>query len=157
MNLPLWPAGVELLFFSLLSSANDQQHSSSSHTGRLSRCGAKSFLIRLNYCIARLGGLNNRQLDHLQRVQNSAARVIYRVRQRENITPTLRTLHWLPIRMRIICFVERYMPVRALRSSCSGILLKVIVPRKTIGQSSFSVAAHRCGMTCLSIFVRLSP
>ena len=115
------------------------------------------FLSRLNYCIARLGGLNNRQLDHLQRVQNSAARVIYRVRQRENITPTLRTLHWLPIRMRIICFVERYMPVRALRSSCSGILLKVIVPRKTIGQSSFSVAAHRCGMTCLSIFVRLSP
>ena len=32
------------------------------------------------------------------------------------------------------------MPVRALRSSCNGILLKVTVPRKTIGQSSFSVA-----------------
>ena len=117
-------------------------------------------LSRLDYCNAILGGLNNRQLDRLQRVQNSAARVIYRVRQREHITPTLRTLHWLPIRMRIIfkictymfkaihglgpdyinCFVERYMPVRALRSSCSGILLKVTVPRKTIGQSSFSVA-----------------
>ena len=40
----------------------------------------------------------------------------------------------------INCFVERYMPVRALRSSCNGILLKVTVPRKTIGQSSFSVA-----------------
>ena len=40
----------------------------------------------------------------------------------------------------INCFVERYMPVRALRSSCSGILLKVTVPRMTIGQSSFSVA-----------------
>ena len=36
------PAGVELLFFSLLSSANDQKHSPSSHTGRVSRCGAKS-------------------------------------------------------------------------------------------------------------------
>ena len=35
------PAGVEQLFFSLLSSANDQQHSPSSHTGRVSRCGAK--------------------------------------------------------------------------------------------------------------------
>ena len=32
------------------------------------------------------------------------------------------------------------MPVRALRSSCNGILLKVTVPRKTIGQSSLSVA-----------------
>ena len=40
----------------------------------------------------------------------------------------------------INCFVERYMPVRALRSSCNGISLKVTVPRKTIGQSSFSVA-----------------
>ena len=77
-----------------------------------------------------------------------------------HITPSLRRLHWLPIRMRIMfkictymfkaihglgpeyinCFVERYMPVRALRSSYNGILLKVTVPRKTIGQSSFSVA-----------------
>ena len=34
------------------------------------------------------------------------------------------------------------MSVRAFRSSCSGIrfILKVTVPRKTIGQSSFSVA-----------------
>ena len=116
-------------------------------------------LSRLDYCNALLGGLNNRQLDRLQRAQNSAARVVYRVRQRDHITPTLRTLHWLPIRMRISfkictymfkaihglgpeyinCVVERYMPVRALRSSCNGILLKVTVPRKTIGQSSFTV------------------
>ena len=40
----------------------------------------------------------------------------------------------------INCVVERYMPVRALRSSCNGILLKVTVPKKTIGQSSFAVA-----------------
>ena len=92
-------------------------------------------LTRLDYCNALLGGLNNRQLDRLQRVQNPAACDIYRVRQRDHITPTLRTLHWLPISMRIIfkictymfksshglgpdyinCFVERYMPVRALR------------------------------------------
>ena len=85
----------------------------------------------LDYCNALLGGLNNRQLDRLQRVQNSAARVVYRVRQRDHITPLLRTLHWLPIRMRISfkictymfkaihglgpeyinCVVERYMPV----------------------------------------------
>ena len=107
-------------------------------------------LSRLDYCNALLGGLNNRQLDRLQRAQNSAARVVYRVRQRDHITPTLRTLHWLPIRMRIRfkictymfkanCVVERYMPVRALLSSCNGILLKVTVPRKTIGQSSFAV------------------
>ena len=117
-------------------------------------------ISRLDYGNALLGGLNNRQLDRLQRVQNSAARVVYRVRKRDHIIPTLRTLHWLPIRMRISfkictymfkaihglgpeyinCVVERYMPVRALRSSCNGILLKVTVPRKTIGQSIFAVA-----------------
>ena len=76
-------------------------------------------------------------------------------RQTAGTIPSLRRLHWLPIRMRIMfkctymfkaihglgpeyinCFVERYMPVRALRSSCNGILLKVTVPRKTIGQAS---------------------
>ena len=41
----------------------------------------------------------------------------------------------------INCVVECCMPVRALRSSCNGILLKVTVPRKTIGQSSFAVAS----------------
>ena len=115
----------------------------------LRRCGCTNAWSIL------LGGLNNRQLDRLQRVQNSAARVVYRVRQRDHITPTLRTLHWLPIRMRISfkictymfkaihglgpeyinCVVERYMPVRV--TSCNGILLKVTVPRKTIGQSNF--------------------
>ena len=43
-------------------------------------------LSRLDYCNAPLlGGLNNRQLDRHQGVHNSAARVIYRVRQREHI------------------------------------------------------------------------
>ena len=39
----------------------------------------------------------------------------------------------------INCVVDRYMPARVLRSSCNGILLKVTLPRKTIGQSSFTV------------------
>ena len=66
-------------------------------------------LSRVDYCNALLGGLNNRQSDRLQRVQNSAARVIYRVRQHEHITPTLRTLHWIPIRMRTIFKICTYM------------------------------------------------
>ena len=116
-------------------------------------------LSRLDYCNALFGGLNISHFDRLQRLQKSAARVVYRVRKRDHITPTIRTLHWLPIRMRISfkictymikaihglgleyinCVVERYMPVRALRSSCNDILLKVTVPRNTIGLSSFAV------------------
>ena len=80
-------------------------------------------------CNALLGGVNNRQLDRLQRVQNSAARVVYRVRQRDHITPTLRTLHWLPIRMRIsfkICtyiYVQSHSWLRArIHQRCCGTL-----------------------------------
>ena len=47
----------------------------------------------------------------------------------------------------INCFVERYMPVCALRSSCNGI---PTVPRKTIGQSSFAVAGPQMWNDLLS-------
>lgn len=40
-------------------------------------------------------------MQKLQYVQNSAARILMRVRKRERITPILRTLHWLPAHSRI--------------------------------------------------------
>ena len=43
------------------------------HNGRVSRCGVKFVLRRLDYsnCNALLGGLNNRQLDRIQRVHRT--------------------------------------------------------------------------------------
>ena len=41
------------------------------------------------------------QIERLQRIQNKAARLITRTRQRDHITPVLRTLHWLPVCHRI--------------------------------------------------------
>ena len=58
-------------------------------------------LSRLDYCNGLHGGLNNGLTNRLQRAQNSAARVINRVRRRDHITPILRSLHWLPIKMRV--------------------------------------------------------
>ena len=46
-------------------------------------------LSRLNYCNGLLGGLNNGLTNRLQRAQNSAARVINRVRRRDHVTPIL--------------------------------------------------------------------
>ena len=47
------------------------------------------------------GILAQSSIDPLQRVQNAAARLITGTGTRENITPALRSLHWLPVKFRI--------------------------------------------------------
>ena len=48
-----------------------------------------------------LYGLPNSQLFPLQRIQNSAARLVTRCKRRDHVTPILRQLHWLPVQQRI--------------------------------------------------------
>jgi hypothetical protein len=84
------------------------------------------------------------QLGRLQRVQNTAARIISGKKRRDHITvtPVLRELHWLPVEERV-CYkilmqtfkcmnglapsylsnmLNLYSPARALRSADSNIL-----------------------------------
>ena len=58
-------------------------------------------MSRLDYGNSLLYGLPMTQISRLQRVQNTAARLIKRLPKSCHITPVLENLHWLPIAKRI--------------------------------------------------------
>ena len=57
--------------------------------------------MHLDYCNSIFSGLPHSYLLPLQRIQNTAARLVTLSRKSEHITPILRSLHWLPIHHRI--------------------------------------------------------
>ena len=53
---------------------------------------------KLDYCNSLYSGISQANLNKLQRIQNSLARVITNTSKYQHITPTLKKLHWLPIK-----------------------------------------------------------
>jgi hypothetical protein len=56
---------------------------------------------RLDYCNSLLYGASAHNIQRLQRVQNTLARVVTGTKRRDHIRPVLRDLHWLPVAQRI--------------------------------------------------------
>ena len=119
---------------------------------------------RLDSCNSLLYGLPAVLTDKLQRLQNTAARLVTRTRKYDHITSVLRQLHWLPIQQRIVFkillqtyralhgmapvyirdLLIPYSPARNLRSSTDRLLLTI--PRtkcRRYGDRAFSVSAPR--------------
>jgi len=53
---------------------------------------------RIDYCNSLLYGISDYNINRLQRIQNSAARILTNTRKYYHITPILQKLHWLPVR-----------------------------------------------------------
>ena len=57
-------------------------------------------LSRIDYCNSLLFGSAHDVTSHLQRIQSYAARVILRLPKSSSITTHLKSLHWLPVKVR---------------------------------------------------------
>ena len=118
---------------------------------------------KLDYANAVLIGVTKHQLNRLQRVLNTAARVVMRVRKYDHITPALKDLHWLPVQQRIqfkvlllvfkclnglapsylSSLLKYYTPTRHLRSAAKKNLVEPSLGLKTFGDRAFSKIAPR--------------
>lgn len=122
-----------------------------------------------------LYGISSSTFTRLQLVQNAAAQFLTGISRRENITPVLAKLHWLPIcprlEVKILLFVFRslngltpaysselirpYVPTRSLRSADRHLLLVPTTWYKSCGKRVFSVCAPQL-WNHLPLSIRLS-
>ena len=116
---------------------------------------------RVDYLNALIYGVPQSLIAKLQKIQNTAARIISRKKRRDHITPILSNLHWLPVQKRIefkiLLFtfkalhglapgyikdlITPYQPTRSLRSQNLSFLRKPISRTKSFGDRSFAYAA----------------
>ena len=114
-------------------------------------------LPRLDYCNSIFIGMTESNFKRLQRIQNCAAKLIYKKKKFDHVTPLLRDLHWLPVRARCIYkiavltykFFEGSLPKylsdlltvkhnqRILRSSSQKLLTRPKCLLKNFGERSF--------------------
>ena len=97
-------------------------------------------LSRLDYCNSLLMGTPNSVIQPMQKVQNTAARLILRAPRHQNCTPLLQQLqlHWLPIseRMKYKTACMCYNAITGSAPSYLSELLHLYSPSRSLGSSS---------------------
>jgi len=116
----------------------------------------------LDYGNSMFFNLPDNQINRLQRLQNSAARLILGKGKFDSAKECLKTLHWLPIRARIdfkialvfksklemlpsyLCdLIKPLARKRSLRSNCKDLLQLPHVKTETFGKRAFTYAAPK--------------
>ena len=107
-------------------------------------------------------------LQKLQVLQNSAARLVMCSKKYDSVTPILKTLHWLPVRQRIIykllvicynCYhtaspnylnelLCKYETGKSLRSKQRCLLYVPQTATKSYGDGVFHLLLLLCGIAC---------
>ncbi|XP_071963952.1 uncharacterized protein [Antedon mediterranea] len=99
---------------------------------------------RLDCCNSLLYGLPAKDISKIQRVQNTAARLVVQSPIRQHITPVPRQLHWLPVTQRITFKILLFV-FKALHNSPSKFISELIqpyVPKRSLRSRSESLLAH---------------
>ena len=93
---------------------------------------------KLDYCNSLLVGIPNSTLSKLQRVHNTAARIIAKTSRHDHIPPVVNELHWLSVCQRINFNILVY-TYKALHGQCSQYireLLTVYKPTRDLRSNS---------------------
>ena len=77
-----------------------------------------------------MNGLPENLIKKLQRVQNTAAKLVFNLRKYDRITPALVTLHWLPVKYRIE-FKTLLIVFKGLHGKAPTYIQEMITPSKS--------------------------
>ena len=114
-------------------------------------------MCHIDFCNSLLQGLPAGQIQRLQTIQNSAARLVSRTKKYQSISPVLQSFHWLPVHYRIMfkilllsyqCFhnlapsyltelLTIYKPGRNLRSGKKKLFCNTSCPHQDIWWTHF--------------------
>ena len=96
-------------------------------------------LSRINYCCLLLFGSTHDVTSHLQRIQNYAARVILYLPMLSSITTHLKSLHWLPVKVRCTCKIACFCLSSTAPSYVADILHKEPSQTRNTRSSSYTM------------------
>ena len=83
--------------------------------------------VRIDYCNSLLYGLPDCSLSRLQRILNTAARILCKIPKFDHISKTLLDLHWIPIQQRIL-FKILILTYQAYHKTAPQYLCDLIMP-----------------------------